>query len=49
MLNLKKTNTLALNKSDYADYGRQFDEVKWRKVIGEAVDSLINAGYVCSS
>lgn len=47
MLNMKKTNTLTLKKSDYYDYGRQFDEVKWRKVIGETVDGLINAGYVC--
>lgn len=48
MLNIKKTNTLTLKKSDYeSGYGRQFDEVKWRKAVGEAVDGLMSAGYVC--
>ena len=47
-MNIKKTNTLTLKKSDYeSGYDRQFDEVKWRKVIGETIDGLINAGYVC--
>lgn len=48
MLNAKKVNTLVLKKSDYeCGYDRQFNEVNWRKAIGEAIDVLINAGYVC--
>lgn len=48
MLSTKKVNTLTLKKSDYkCGYDRQFNEVNWRKAIGEAIDVLINAGYVC--
>ena len=48
MLSTKKVNTLTLKKSDYeCGYDRQFNEVNWRKAIGEAIDILINAGYVC--
>ena len=48
MLNIRKANSFVIKKSDCeSGYSRQFDEVKWRKVIGEAIDGLINAGYVC--
>ena len=47
-MSVKKVNTLVLKKSDYeCGYDRQFNEVNWRKAIGEAIDVLINAGYVC--
>lgn len=48
MINIRKANSFVIKKSDCeSGYSRQFDEVKWRKVIGEAIDGLINAGYVC--